>query len=85
MPATNSDDAVALAERLRQELISEPVASGSIPATVTASFGVATLTASVTDLMQLLNQADLALYQVKQAGRNGVILWVPKTTGESSS
>jgi len=85
LPATNSDDAVALAERLRQELISGPVESESLPAMVTASFGVATLNDSVTDLMQLLNQADVALYQVKQAGRNGVILWSPKTKSESSS
>jgi diguanylate cyclase (GGDEF)-like protein/PAS domain S-box-containing protein len=75
LPETNAQDAVAMAERLRQELASRPVESESMPALVTASFGVATLTADVSDLMDLLNRADIALYHVKQAGRNQVILW----------
>jgi diguanylate cyclase (GGDEF)-like protein/PAS domain S-box-containing protein len=75
LPETSAPDAVAMAERLRQELASRPVESESFPALVTASFGVATLTANVADLMELLNRADIALYHVKQAGRNRVILW----------
>jgi diguanylate cyclase (GGDEF)-like protein len=64
-----------MAERLRQALASRPVESESAPALVTASFGVATLTADVPDLMQLLNRADIALYHAKQGGRNQVLLW----------
>ena len=77
LPETNAQDAVAMAERLRQELASRPVESESMPALVTASFGVATLMADAPDLMQLLNRADVALYHAKQAGRNQVILWKP--------
>jgi len=85
LPATNAQEAVALAERLRQELMSEPAESDSYPSVVTASFGVATLADSVTDLMQLLNRADVALYQVKHTGRNRVVLWDLDIQSEISS
>ena len=78
LPETNAQDAVATAERLRQELASRPVQSESISALVTASFGVATMMADMTDLMQLLNRADIALYHIKQSGRNQVMLWNPE-------
>jgi len=74
-----------MAERLRQALAERPVESESFPALVTASFGVATLQPDVTDLLQLLNRADTALYHVKQAGRNQVILWNPDFHSELPS
>lgn len=77
LPETNAEEAVALADRLRQELASRVVEAESTPALVTASFGVATLMPDVTDIMQLLNRADVALYRAKQHGRNQVILWQP--------
>jgi diguanylate cyclase (GGDEF)-like protein/PAS domain S-box-containing protein len=77
LPETESEAAAALAERLRQELASRPVESDAVPALVTASFGVATLRPENNDLMELLSQADVALYRAKQTGRNRVILWQP--------
>jgi diguanylate cyclase (GGDEF)-like protein/PAS domain S-box-containing protein len=85
LPATSAQEAVAFAERLRQELISGPTEPDSFPAAITASFGVATLTDTVTDLMQLLNRADIALYQVKHTGRNRVILWDAEIDSEIPS
>jgi diguanylate cyclase (GGDEF)-like protein/PAS domain S-box-containing protein len=85
LPATNAQDAVAMAERLRQELTAGSLESDPIPAVVTASFGVATLTNTVTDLMHLLNRADIALYKVKQMGRNRVILWDSEVNNEIAS
>jgi diguanylate cyclase (GGDEF)-like protein len=75
LPETNAQDAVFMAERLRQALASQPVETESVPALITASFGVAALMADVTDLMDLLNRADVALYHAKQTGRNQVVLW----------
>lgn len=42
---------------------------------VTASFGVATLTVNTTSAQELIDSADKALYQSKQAGRNCVRHW----------
>lgn len=82
LPETNGQEALALAERLRQALASRPVEAESLPALVTASFGVATLIPGVTDLMYLLNCADVALYYAKQAGRNQAVLWNPDIHNE---
>ena len=75
LPETGAEEALALAERLRQELASRVIESEAVPVLVTASFGVAALTERITDLMQLLNRADAALYWAKQAGRNRAVLW----------
>jgi diguanylate cyclase (GGDEF)-like protein len=46
---------------------------GLVPG-VSASFGIATTSASGYELRQLLAQADAALYQAKHAGRNRVVV-----------
>jgi len=46
---------------------------GLVPG-VSASFGIATTSASGYELRQLLAQADAALYQAKHAGRNRVVI-----------
>jgi diguanylate cyclase (GGDEF)-like protein/PAS domain S-box-containing protein len=75
LPQTGSRKAAALADRLRQVISSSPIATETGSLTITASFGVSTLTADVQDLMKLLNRADAALYQAKQSGRNRVCIW----------
>jgi diguanylate cyclase (GGDEF)-like protein len=77
LPETDKREALALAERLREELASRPVESESAAALVTASFGVATQEVGVSNLEQLLARSDAALYQAKQAGRNRVEAWNP--------
>jgi diguanylate cyclase (GGDEF)-like protein len=42
---------------------------------VTASFGVSTLTSGAADVAKLLDQADQALYESKNNGRNRVTVW----------
>lgn len=68
------DRAVAVAERLRQSLESQPVVHGETTFTITASFGCASLVccgASATEA--LIETADRRLYRAKEEGRNRVI------------
>jgi diguanylate cyclase (GGDEF)-like protein/PAS domain S-box-containing protein len=85
LPETGQPEALALAERLRQQLASRPVETDSTSVQVTASFGVATLEPTISNLMLLINRADMALYQVKQTGRNQVLEWKPLFGGEIST
>ena len=75
LPQTGSKKAIALADRLRQVISSNPIPAEDGSLTVTASFGVSTFSAETKNLMQLLNRADAALYQAKQSGRNRVCIW----------
>lgn len=67
--------AVEIAENIRSltERTIFPISNGR-EITITISIGIATFPETVTDLQQLLQQADMALYASKQAGRNRVTL-----------
>jgi diguanylate cyclase (GGDEF)-like protein/PAS domain S-box-containing protein len=52
--------------------LGEPVLFGDVPRHTTASIGVTLFDNRPTDPGELLRQADLAMYEVKAAGRNGV-------------
>lgn len=73
MPETTMKEAQSIVERIR-----EAVSEHSIEIDVntkfscTASFGIATLSEECRDLKSLLNNADKALYQAKESGRNRV-------------
>lgn len=68
-PRTNEKQAAKLAEKIRQQILRLSIDSvGSI----TISVGVAGLVPG-DSLAQLLERADNALYQAKQAGRNAVV------------
>lgn len=69
-PHCRGVDALALAEKLRALLETQPFSGAGV---VTASFGVAELQAHET-LEGWLKRADLALYEAKSAGRNLVRL-----------
>jgi diguanylate cyclase (GGDEF)-like protein len=72
---TDHRGALAVAERLRESLESNPVEVEEYTIAVTASFGVATFDASVQQditMEALIGQADRYLYQAKEAGRNQV-------------
>lgn len=68
LPAVARPDAIALAERLRQEVSFNPIAGMPI----TASFGVASYRGQGDDLDQLFGRADERLYEAKNSGRNAV-------------
>lgn len=69
-PRTSGKQAAKLAEKIRLQIVQLQVAEVE---RLTISVGVAALQPGE-QLAQLLNRADLALYQAKQAGRNAVFL-----------
>jgi len=69
LPRTDIEEIGNLGERIRRSLASEPVAVGEQWLAVTASIGAATLQPGQ-GLDELMADADRALYQAKQAGRN---------------
>ncbi len=72
LPQTDFIAARAVAERLRQTIAEQSVATGQESFHFTVSIGVASLDAHTMDLHDLLRHADDALYQAKQHGRNRV-------------
>ncbi len=73
LPNTELEGARQIAERLRASFAT-PVRVEIGELSMTLSLGVAVLKSSLADLPALLQAADHALYQAKQAGRNRVAL-----------
>ncbi|MET0219353.1 MAG: GGDEF domain-containing protein, partial [Tardiphaga sp.] len=75
LPETDLFGAVKLAERLRVELETTPIAvSEGKTLKITASFGVAAVAHGDPSLSDNIGRADAALYAAKDAGRNRVML-----------
>ena len=72
VPSSELPMAVELAERLRQQISTQPVNVGGTMIHVTLSLGVAASGAGANQSVQLLHHADEALYAAKRAGRNRV-------------
>ena len=70
----DDSDAYLLAERLRSSLV-QPWLHDSRELIVSMSFGVATTRDGSLSAEELLRRADLTMYQVKAAGRDGVALY----------
>jgi two-component system cell cycle response regulator len=75
LPDTALDAAFAVAERIRERVVSEPFgiqgATNSIP--VTVSIGVSSRRAGDASPAEIMKRADDALYLAKANGRNRVI------------
>src|SRR5208283_101239 len=73
LPGCDASTAQAQAERFREALACEPIAVGSQSIRVTCSIGVSGSTGlSVSTTDTLVRDADRALYQAKDCGRNRV-------------
>jgi diguanylate cyclase (GGDEF)-like protein len=73
MPEAGRDEALAMAERLREEIMRMTVVTPEGTLMMTVSLGVANLGPNgEDDLDNLINRADRAMYQAKAAGRNTV-------------
>jgi diguanylate cyclase (GGDEF)-like protein len=77
LPDSAMVDALAVAERLRMAVAEAMVATDNGDVVVHISVGVATTAGGCASLRKLLGQADTALYQAKQRGRNQVQAWYP--------
>ena len=74
LPETTHEDALLIAERLRQQIQAHTYTGQLRSLKTTASMGVATCPADfITSLPDLIREADEAMYRAKAAGRNRVI------------
>lgn len=70
-------DAILVAERLKEEL-KQPIYLNDEPQTVTTSLGIVIGNDSYNKPFELIRDADIALYQAKQAGRDQYAIFTPK-------
>jgi diguanylate cyclase (GGDEF)-like protein len=73
LPRATAEQAVAMAERLRVAMEKAPLYHDNGQIHFTASFGVAVRGPEVDTLDRLLAEADKALYEAKEGGRNRVV------------
>jgi diguanylate cyclase (GGDEF)-like protein/PAS domain S-box-containing protein len=72
LPNTCLEEALIVADRLRNTIAQNPFETSAGPIHLTVSIGMARLQEPIERVEQLLDQADQALYQAKQAGRNQI-------------
>ncbi|WP_299176432.1 sensor domain-containing diguanylate cyclase [uncultured Neptuniibacter sp.] len=72
LPETTLEQAELFAEKLRKATQSLDIETDNETINITASFGVAEFNPHMSSVGDLLNAADIALYQAKSAGRNCV-------------
>ena len=72
LPQTDHAAAWIVADRLRQAIMDQSIATEAGPLCLTVSLGLASLDPATANLDDLIRRADLALYQAKQNGRNRV-------------
>jgi diguanylate cyclase (GGDEF)-like protein len=79
LPETEIGTAMEVAERLRKLIASTPLdAGGGRMVKLTASIGVATYSQSTKTFDGLLSNADFAMYDAKNSGRNRVACYMGK-------
>jgi diguanylate cyclase (GGDEF)-like protein len=77
-PSSNEEGTLRQAERIRKSVESAPVQVFEVQIPMTASFGIVTTDPSrLQEAMELLCNADAALYRAKELGRNRVERAVP--------
>jgi diguanylate cyclase (GGDEF)-like protein len=87
LPETEAEGAAQIAERLRQHIANAiNDTSAPIPVKITISVGVTIFNPNKNPgmargiaLNELINKADLAMYQAKNEGRNRVAFWGAST------
>ena len=73
LPDTGGEGAVAVAQRIRDRIgATRFLASDGLSIHLTASVGVATLPDVAASAEELLRVADVAMYRVKEAGKDGI-------------
>ena len=77
LPETDLSGAHQLAERLRERILQQVVDTGDLHIAVSASLGVAEMDSTCTDMMDLVQRADQALYATKRTNRGSITDWTP--------
>lgn len=72
LPRTDAAGARAVAEKARAAIAGRRIPCEGVSLSITASFGVSSLTPVCDTLKELLIAADIALYEAKNTGRNKV-------------
>ena len=84
LPDTDSNGAVAIAEKIRQEIMARaiPHKESTVANCITASLGVATVPCTVGgSIMDIVARVDQQLYRAKSSGRNRVEFVAPHEVG----
>lgn len=72
---TNSEKALAIAERIRQEIAKEEIKTfDGKTISITISAGIATVTKTTKNINEMIDMADTAMYKAKHSGKNKVCL-----------
>lgn len=74
---TAPEQALAIAERLRQLVEVQPIRAYDETLTQTVSIGLASFPGDAGTLPLLIDRADQALYAAKRGGRNRIVRWSP--------
>jgi len=80
LPDTGGEGAFAVGERIRERIAAHVFLAGDgLNIHLTASVGVATLPDAAASVEELVQAADMAMYQVKESGKNGIQSAPPPT------
>ncbi len=74
-PFSDTKKSMQLAERIRNEIASIPIHTSSSDISITVSIGIASSRIDGYEFISLMEHADNALYQAKNAGRNTCVLY----------
>ena len=74
LPQSDTETALEIAERIRAGVAANPVEFESLKIPVSISIGVAVAAVKGVSTAELVRQADKALYEAKQSGRNRAVL-----------
>jgi len=83
LPGLSTDEAFAVAERIRIRMKDESTKRFDGKPCVTASIGVASILDNPENPDELNNLADEALYAAKKGGRNRAVIWKPQFETDS--
>jgi diguanylate cyclase (GGDEF)-like protein len=84
LPETSLEGAAQAAERLGRAVARATHTTGRADVQITISLGVAVLADESGSLAELIDHADIAMYQAKQNGRNQACVWSPASTKHSA-
>lgn len=83
LPAIIHENAASHVARKFLESFSNPVAIGEHILNITSSIGFSIFPEDGEDADSLLNHADIAMYQIKESGRNGYLRYLPGMGNDS--